>query len=353
MLERLKESRLLAVTTAFVTVMAVVGVVAAFVVLSKEPTEVSSQEVDPPILIEPEKRKSFEERARERRERWAKMDEESERRREKLLAEETAREPKKKRKRKITRFRWESPAAARGRIWNVPTEESEEATVEAFLRICLSEADGSVRDCVGIWQVLKNIRMRSCNRGYVRRITECDENGETMLSTMRRAQRHILGMIPARNRRAAWIRQLKTDCEPPPAWTGSENQWDGYYQKKCQDTIALAKTLMEGELPPSVPGHRVAWLPGRPITWGNKCKKNNDACDDVIACRRGLARIPNTKTHNNFWCRPGTPRCRNDVDPICRQYLRLPEGKTYDEAYGVERAESESKSTVTETVEPT
>ena len=190
------------------------------------------------------------------------------------------------------------------------------ATLNGFLRICISEADGNFQDCVGIWQVMSNIRRRSCERGHVRRITECDENGETMLSVMRRSQRHVMGMMPLRNSRAGWIRNMDTECEVPEGWTGSDDEWNAWYMRRCQNVVALGRTLIADEPLPQSPGSRLVWLPGNPITWGGRCETKNGACDDRIACARGLSRIAGTDTHNAFWRRPLTP---DEVDPICVQ----------------------------------
>jgi hypothetical protein len=221
--------------------------------------------------------------------------------------------------RKVRRFRWGAPPDSRGISWNIPDTESNHATLTAFLRICIAEADGSPQDCVGIWQVLRNIRRRSCSRDSVRRITECDENGETMLSVMRRAQPHILAVkgYALRNQRALWIRNLETECEMPEGWRHGENMWDAQYgAKRCPQTVQLGRTLMAGEdlSKASRPGHRLAWLEGRPITWGGRCESGRAACDDRVACSRGLARLQ-TDTLNAFWRRP---RTAEEVDPICK-----------------------------------
>jgi hypothetical protein len=221
-------------------------------------------------------------------------------------------------RRSVKRFAWGAAADARGEAWNIPNEESEQATLTAFLRICLAEADGSPQDCVGIWQVMRNIRRRGCERGAVRRITECDESGETMLSVMRRAQPHIMAVkgYALRNERARWIRNLEVDCEVPEGWTAGEDRWDAQYgSRRCPYTVELGRYLLKGELPPPRPGHRLSWLPGRPITWGGDCSSGKAACDDRIACARGLARIAGTGTHNAFWRRP---RTEEEVDPVCR-----------------------------------
>ena len=218
--------------------------------------------------------------------------------------------------RRVRRFKWESPAKMRGRVWNVPREESEQSVLNAFLRVCIAESDGHLQDCVGIWQVVHNIRLRNCNRGYVRKITECDENGETTLSAFRRAQKHVLQMIRPRNARVRWISQIDTDCEPPKNWPHSEAVWDSRYAKKCQHIVELGKHLIKGELPPSRPGARLKWIPGRPIAWGGRCESGRASCDDRMACAQNYARIP-VDTENAFWCRVGASGCRTDPEPIC------------------------------------
>jgi len=229
------------------------------------------------------------------------------------------------RARRLFSFAWESPPETRGKAWNVPEGDTspEEATLTAFVRICIAEADGYLQDCVGIWQVMKNIRRRSCERGHVRRITQCEEGGgETLLSVMRRAQPHILAMpgYKLRNDRAAWIRNVTTDCEnPPEGWGGTENQWDARYgSKRCPHVVELGQYLMKGKLPPDRPGVDLEWLPGRPITWGGRCETKRASCDDQIACQRGLARVtggPDTK--NAFWCKIGQRGCRTTPEPVC------------------------------------
>lgn len=236
--------------------------------------------------------------------------------------------------RRVRRFRWMSPAASMGERLALPLRESNEDLLTAFTRICIAEADGYLQDCVGIWQVMQNIRRIRCTRGEVRRITECEELAgqdgvvrlqETMISVMRRSQPHIMAMgrfkTKVRNRRAAWIRHMTTDCENPPRnWTGDEDQWDAQYgAKRCPYVVQLGEYLLKGKLPPDRPGVRLEWLPGRPITWGGDCSSGKASCDDTIACARQLARVKGgPKTHNAFWCRPGRG-CSDDIDPICIQ----------------------------------
>jgi len=253
---------------------------------------------------------------REQDARWAKF--EADREAFQTEWEKRSKNPPPKRRR-VKRFQWESPAETRGKIWNVPDEESEDALLTAFVRVCIAEANGNPQDCVGIWQVVKNNRRRTCDRGMIRRITECDDNGETMLSALRRHQRHVLGYMKARNKRAVWIGNITTECEMPEGWTKSQDEWDAYYGSQvCPQVVADARHIIADKLPPPRPGHRVSWLPGNPVTWGGRCENNQGSCDDRIACSRGLARVQGPKTLNAFWCYPGRPGCRSDVEPICK-----------------------------------
>lgn len=264
-----------------------------------------------------------------RKQRW-------EERRRQRDAEDAAREARRKRliqetekriakappkRRRVRRFRWDSPVEFREYSWNVPEGgmTREKATLTAFVHICISEADGATQDCVGIWQVLRNIRRKSCPHDRIHRITECDEDGETMLSVMRRAQPHILAMpgYKLRNARAGWIRNMTTDCESvPEGWTGNEAQWDAAYGTKvCPQTVELGEHLMKGKLPPPAPGRRARWLQGTPITWGGRCETPQASCDDRMACARGLIRL-DTTTHNAFWRNPQP----GEIEPICAQH---------------------------------
>lgn len=215
-------------------------------------------------------------------------------------------------RRSIRRFKWESPADTRARLWNVPKEESDEATATAFLRVCISESDGYIADCLGIWQVIKNIRNRKCNREYIRRITECDDNGETLLSVIRRASKYVVGVVPPRSRRQAWIANLELSCEKPKGWVGTDKQWKLQYQnRRCPKVAKLAQELVAGKSDFEWPV-RGAYA----ITWGGRCESGKGACDDDIACSRGLARLY-TDTKNAFWCSPGSAGCSDDIDPVC------------------------------------
>lgn len=230
--------------------------------------------------------------------------------------------------RRVKRWSWRSPAEERARVWNVPKEESEGETIEGLIRICFSEQAGSEEDCIGIWQVLNNIRSRSCRKDYIRLITECDANGETLISVMRRASRYVVGAERARYRRQQWISRMTSSCDMPKGFPHGSKAWERVHRGLCERTVELATGLVKGTFQKKITGVRI-------VTWGGRCEDPHGACDDPIACKRGLARVPGLETANAFWCFPGMHGCAKDVDPICRQYLRLPEGKTFNESYGV------------------
>jgi hypothetical protein len=215
-------------------------------------------------------------------------------------------------RRAIERYQWEAPSETRARLWNIPEEEHDEATATAFLRICLSEADGAEADCLGIWQVLRNNRSRSCDRRRTR-ITECDEDGETMLSSMKRHSASVLGVYSPRTKRSRWIANVELSCEQPRNWYGTKREWQRMYAShRCPRVAKLARQLVAGDT------EDIDWpIEGvRAITWGGRCESGRGACDDDHACRRKLARIF-TDTHNAFWCRPGRPGCAPDIDEVC------------------------------------
>ena len=212
---------------------------------------------------------------------------------------------------KLRRYNWGSPAETRAELWNIPEVESKEAAATAFLRICVSEASGHKPDCLGIWQVVRSLRSKKCDRARLRNITECDDSGETYLSTMRRVSKSLLGVVPPRTRRQRWVSELKLDCEPPESWPMSQKSWDNNYKEICDDVVELALNLMDGKR-----NYRWPIRYARPVAWGGRCESTRGACDDRIACQRGLVRLQ-TNTYNAFWCKPPSRACPNSVDPVC------------------------------------
>lgn len=214
--------------------------------------------------------------------------------------------------RRVRRWRWGSPSEAREALWNIPEDASVEAVVNGLLRICVSEAGfEGAEDCIGIWQVVGNVRSRTCDRQRIRRITECDGNGETVLSAMRRLSKTTMGVVAPRTRRQRWIAGITPECEKPNGFP-SDVDWENY-RGKCEDLVALVRDLVTG-----TEQRRLTRAPI--IAWGGRCEVEGGACDDAIACSRGLARVPDTDTANAFWCRPGSKGCSSSIDPMCSAY---------------------------------
>jgi len=268
------------------------------------------------------------------RQRWVDV-EESLRAREEAIKSiklpEKAKVKSRKQGRSVRRWQWKSPAARRAETWNVPREESTGASIVGLLRICTSEQEGSEADCRGIWQVLNNIRNRSCNRPAVPLITECDVNGETIISVMRRASRFVVGAAAPRHDRQRWISQLDVSCEMPDAFPRTvrrvcsgeapgcpEKLWSDRHRRHCERTVELATGLVTGRDKQRVTGAPI-------IAWGGRCEVPRGACDDAWGCARGFIRDPSLEaskvTANAFWCRPGSRGCgdEGDIDPICVQ----------------------------------
>ncbi len=190
---------------------------------------------------------------------------------------------------------------------------AETQVVNGLLRICVSESGFfSPQDCVGIWQVIKNTRSRSCS-AHIRKITGCNADGETYLSVMRRHSPISMGQRPAPTARKRYIQRLTVNCEEPPGFesaTGNAN-WERY-REACLELAQLARALVTGT------AHRRFPVPSV-IAWGGRCEVQGGACDDAIACSRGLARV-DSATRNAFWCTPGARGCEAVRDPLCAQF---------------------------------
>jgi len=230
---------------------------------------------------------------------------------EQQAAFERAYRERRAKQRALKRFAWEAPTETRARLWNIPENEHDEATATAFLRVCFSEADGYESDCLGIWKVFENTRSRSCSRN-ITKITECDENGETMLSIMKRHSGAVLGVYPPRTKRSTWIANLELDCEQPRGWYLTDREWHRMYTHRCRARAKLARQLVAKNY------RDIEWPIEnvRIITWGGRCESGRGACDDDHACRRGLARVF-SDTKNAFWCRPKSSGCADDIDEVC------------------------------------
>lgn len=223
-------------------------------------------------------------------------------------------------RRRVRRWRWEAPSETRSRLWALPEEETVTATATGLLRVCTAEADfDGFSDCSAIWEVVQNVRSRRCARDVLPRITECDGDGETELSALRRLQRVALGVVPPRSRRSQWIAELSLDCDRPPSF-GDRDRWERRERPRCERLAELVLELVDGSS-----SRRPTTRPAIAIAWGGRCEDAGGACDDPLACARGLARIPETGTRNAFWCRPGSRGCAPSLDPICYDLGVVPE----------------------------
>jgi hypothetical protein len=281
-------------------------------------------------------REEWDRREREREERWKRFEAESEQRRIEAIAEMEKNQPKQRKRRRVRRWAWMSPPEKIAKTWNVPQGETREATITGVLRICTSEQEGSEEDCIGIYQVLTNIRSRSCNRDYFNLITECDDDGETLLSVMRRASRYVVGAVPARYARQRWISEMTTSCDMPRSYPATVKRhcrrnlqecaqgfWEKRHRHHCEATTKLVTGLVDGTDKRRITNARI-------IAWGGRCEEPRGACDDPVACSRGLARVPHIermkarskggkRPANAFWCRPGSASCLTKIDPLCAQ----------------------------------
>lgn len=284
------------------------------------------------------RRQEWAERDRQRDEEMARRDAEAEAQRAQLEAEWEAGAKNREREERIRRRRardklWllRSPTAIREALWAVPREGGHEATLSALLRICVSEGgwrtNESLQDCVWIWQVTQNIRARAstCKVGDYRGITECDENGETNLSAMHRLAGRVLDESKARTARQRFISKLDLSCERPLFFPRGDS-WERNLKAPCERMASEVRAIVQLKADRSLTNGAI------PIAWGGRCEDSRGACDDALACKRGLARIPGSKTANAFWCRPGTSGCSPTIDPICRGHEPEPEPELTAEA---------------------
>lgn len=235
------------------------------------------------------------------------------------------------------RRRWTGEVqVSRTVLWNVPDETGLDATATGLLRISGTEVEWqSENDLVGVWQVAQAVRRRDCDRERTPEITECENDEETVLSALRRLSRHAMGVVPARRVRQEWIRAIGLSCDEPEgfperrSWTARRRGNAPSLQESCQSIAETARGLVEGRIRRRVTGRAT------PVAWGGRCEREGGACDDPMACRRGLARIPNTGTQNALWCRPGSPGCPTWVehdgvlysDEVCAR-LQIPPART-------------------------
>jgi hypothetical protein len=278
-------------------------------------------------------RENWERHEQEREERW-KRDEESQIKRREMEALhddskliQKAKIDRANRRRTARDKMWllKSPSALREALWRIPRTGGDEATVEGLLRVCVSEAGWrpeGLRDCAWIWQVVQNIRSRSCdtNRGSM----ECDEGGETNLSALRRLSGRVLDESKARTVRQRFISRLDSSCKRPLGFPRGDS-WERNLQRPCERIASEVHAIV------SLKADRNLTNGAIPIAWGGRCEDSGGACDDAAACSRGLARIPDSDTYNAFWCRPGSPGCSARIDPVCSAFVKQSEEVVLEE----------------------
>jgi len=160
--------------------------------------------------------------------------------------------------------------------------------------------------------------------GDYRGIIECDENGETNLSAMRRLAGRVLDEGKARTARQRFISRLNISCERPLFFPRGDS-WERNLKAPCERMASEVRAIVQLKADRRLTNGAI------PIAWGGRCEESRGACDDRFACKRGLARILGSKTANAFWCHPGAPGCSSTIDPICQAQKQEPELDVTDE----------------------
>ncbi len=249
-------------------------------------------------------------------------------------------------------------------VWNVPREANlpqEHLEALGLHRICGSETewrldeDGNPSECEALLQTIRNIRSTRCdNRRFSSRvrvlISQCRTSDgryvalegpdsyvegaeETLLSAMRRASKYVMGAARPRSSRQRWVRNATLDCEEPDGFP-DRRSWTSARGRSMQDRCLASAQLARSIFIDRTRRPRRVIRGAIPITWGGRCERvcedpadpstcsNRGACDDSLACRRRLARIPGTDHFSNaYWCRPGSRGCPRGIDPVCRVFL--------------------------------
>lgn len=215
--------------------------------------------------------------------------------------------------------------------WDLLKLSQNEAEATALHRICAREVSwNSLQDCLGFYQVVESTRSRRCDNTRIasvpmgRRISQCrdkstgevfsvspntrrDNAEETMLSAFRRHSARSVGALPPKWPSRRWVQELSLDCQKPRSWP-RRWPWNDHVIDKCKASAKQATRL-------AADGGRL-FAGVLPRAWGGRCENEGGACDDHIACSRGMARIP-SDTLNAFWCNVGEKGCSATIDPVC------------------------------------
>jgi len=183
----------------------------------------------------------------------------------------------------------------------------------ALARICVNEEGWyNKRGCAAIWQVVQNVRSKTCNKKRIPLITQCKNGKETSLSAMRRLSKRVTGLVPPTTSQQKWTSTLQASNKPPNAWVectgvkkvkgkevaipiGCHGVWK-LYSDAWGELRKTARDLYAGRVktPPCPKANNEH---GPVIAWGYEG-------DLWLAKRRGLIQVDCGDTGNMFFAKP-------------------------------------------------
>lgn len=183
----------------------------------------------------------------------------------------------------------------------------------ALARICVNEEGWfNKTGCAAIWQVVQNVRSKTCNKKVIPLITQCKNGKETSLSAMRRLSKRVTGLVPPTTPRQRWTSTLQPSKRPPLKWVectsyktvknkrvsfpiGCHGVWK-LYSEAWLEILETAKKLYQRHHE-DLPCPTANAFHGPVIAWGYKG-------DLWLAKRRGLIQINCGDTGNFFFAKP-------------------------------------------------
>lgn len=153
-----------------------------------------------------------------------------------------------------------------------------EAVALLLAKMCVSEEGWQPRGCPALWQVIENVRSRSCERAL-----ECVNGEETHLSAMMRLSPRVSGRRPPGTTRVANIAGLTDSDTVPPTWvecepgqeTGCSGTWERYVPRWQRVRQFAAHIIAQ---------RNIEQCPAPVISWGG-------AMDDDHMSRRNERRV--------------------------------------------------------------
>jgi hypothetical protein len=183
----------------------------------------------------------------------------------------------------------------------------------ALARICVNEEGWhNPRGCAAIWQVVQNVRSKTCNRKRISLSTQCRNGKETSLSAMRRLSKRVTGIIPPTSSQQKWTSTLQANNHAPSGWieckkaikqgkkrvsfpTGCHGVWE-LYSEPWAKVREIARKLYLGQVD-TRPCPEKNTKHGPVIAWGY-------SGDLWLAERRGLIQVDCGDTGNYFFAKP-------------------------------------------------